>query len=209
MAAAARALIFDFDGVLADTEPLIWKAWARLFDAHDIHFTWDDYCRFGRGVTDQQMLGSLPQLQSRSSLRVTLQNEMDAQQPVVRNADSQRSLIPDSTVSMLLRLSGFRIGLVTSSRRADVEPVLQAAGVFPCFRAVVGAEDCVRHKPDPEPYLLARKRLDVDCGLAFEDSDAGMASATAAGLVAVRVDAPHRLPEIVAASLRTLADQGT
>jgi sugar-phosphatase len=66
------------------------------------------------------------------------------------------------------------------------------------------ADDCTHHKPHPEPYLLVRDRLGVDRGIVFEDSDAGLAGAAAAGFAAVRVDDPHRLPDIVAASLSAL-----
>ncbi len=57
-----KALVFNFDGVLADTGPLYWKAWATLLAPHNICLSWEDYCRFGRGVTDEQMLEKLPQL---------------------------------------------------------------------------------------------------------------------------------------------------
>jgi beta-phosphoglucomutase-like phosphatase (HAD superfamily) len=69
MTMSTGALIFDFDGVLADTEPLIWKAWALLLASHRVDLSWDEYCRFGRGVTDQQMLSRLPQLRSNLASR--------------------------------------------------------------------------------------------------------------------------------------------
>ena len=78
--------------------------------------------------------------------------------------------------------------------------MLRAAGILPCFRALVYGGDCAHHKPHPEPNLLVRGRLSVDWGLAFEDSDAGLASAKAAGFTAVRVGDPNCLPGIVAAS---------
>lgn len=198
-----EALVFDFDGVLADTEPLIWRAWARILAAHHIKLTWDDYCRFGRGVTDQKMLGSLPQLDSDPKIVAKLLEQFDAQKEIIRSWSLQQSPIPERTVLVLRQLSGFRIGLVTSSRRGDVEPILRAAGIYLCFDALVFAEDSTRHKPDPEPYILVRERLGISRGLAFEDSDAGLASAGAAGFTAVRVDDPHNLAEIVAASIGT------
>jgi HAD superfamily hydrolase (TIGR01509 family) len=174
---------------------------ARILAAHEIPFTWDGYCRLGRGVTDVQMLRSLPPLQSNPVLLASLQNEIAAQQQLVLHWSSQRSPIPAETASMLRGFSGFRIGLVTSSPRSHAEPLLRAAGILPCFRALVCGGDCARHKPHPEPNLLVRERLGVDWGLAFEDSDAGLASAKAAGFTAVRVGDPNYLPGIVAASL--------
>jgi beta-phosphoglucomutase len=196
-----EALVFDFDGVLADTEPLVWRAWAHILAAHNIQLTWDDYCRFGRGVTDQQMLRSLRQLDSGPAFLANLLKEFEAQKEITRSWSLQQSPIPERTVLMLRQLSGFQIGLVTSSRRGEVEPILNAAGIDLCFDALVFAEDSIRHKPDPEPYILVRDWLGISRGLAFEDSDAGLASARAAGLTAVRVDDPHNLAEIVAAHI--------
>lgn len=203
MALEAPALVFDFDGVLADTEPLIWKAWRDLLAPHHIPFTWDDYCRFGRGATDEAMLRRLPLVSSDASLLATLEEQIGARQAVVGRWCLERSPIPAATVSMLHSLGHRSLGLVTSSERAEVEPILRDAGVLSCFRAIVCGDDCTRHKPDPEPYLLMRERLDISGGLAFEDSEHGQASALAAGFTAIRVDDPWLLPEIVAAAEAT------
>jgi len=49
-------LIFDYDGVIANTEPLHWRSWAEILVPLGIKFTWDQYCEFGRGVHDARML---------------------------------------------------------------------------------------------------------------------------------------------------------
>ena len=54
-----QALVFDYDGVLADTEPLHWRSWAALFRPYGVELTWEEYCRIGRGVSDIQMFASL------------------------------------------------------------------------------------------------------------------------------------------------------
>jgi HAD superfamily hydrolase (TIGR01509 family) len=203
MALDIEALVFDFDGVLADTEPQIWRVWANILAAHNFKLTWDDYCRFGRGVPDRQMLCSLRQLDSDPTLLTNLLKQFEAQKEITRSSSLQQSPIPERTVLMLRQLSGFQIGLVTSSRRGEVEPILHATGLDLCFDALVFAEDSTRHKPDPEPYVLVRDRLGISHGLAFEDSEAGLTSARTAGLTAVRVDDPHNLPEIVAAHIGT------
>jgi HAD superfamily hydrolase (TIGR01509 family) len=202
MTLARRALVFDFDGVLADTEPLIWQAWAGLLAPHNIAFTWDDYCRLGRGATDVHMLARLPAVRSNPDLLPCLEAAIDTRRQIVRDACLDRSPIPATTASMLSQLHDFSLGLVTSSSRDEVEPLLRNAGILSCFHAMVCADDCARHKPDPEPYLLIRERLGVVTALAFEDSDAGLASAAAAGFTAIRVPNPRHLPGIVAAALR-------
>lgn len=198
-----EALIFDFDGVLADTEPLYWRAWTELLAAHGVEFTWEEYCRYGRGVKDEEMLKALPQLASQPEIFRVLQQQLPARQQMVRAWSQQQCPINESIVRMLLSLHQFRLGLVTSSARNEVEPLLCRAGIDQCFEALVFREDVHRHKPDPAPYLKVRSRLQVETGIAFEDSEAGIRSATAAGFRAVRVVSPADLPALVLAVIQT------
>jgi beta-phosphoglucomutase-like phosphatase (HAD superfamily) len=135
MASENRALIFDFDGVLADTEPLIWKAWASLLEPYHVPFSWEDYCHFGRGIKDEPMLRRIPQLLANPSLLVKLIDQADTAQQIVQRWVEECPPIPATTIAMFRTLRDFRIGLVTSSQRAEVEPVLQKAGnsrMFSC-----------------------------------------------------------------------------
>ena len=51
-----KAPVFDYDGVIADTEPLFWKVWVQLLAPHGINLCWESYCKFGWGVTDETVL---------------------------------------------------------------------------------------------------------------------------------------------------------
>jgi len=86
---------------------------------------------------------------------------------------------------------------VTSSDRVDIEQLLQSAGIAECFEACVFGEEITSHKPDPAPYLLIRRKLDIGGGIAFEDSEAGLLSAMSAGFKTVRVSSPDELPDVV------------
>ena len=57
-----ETLIFDYDGVIANTEPIYWRIWAEILEPLGIRFTWDQYCEFGRGVQNARMLAKLRQL---------------------------------------------------------------------------------------------------------------------------------------------------
>lgn len=203
MRSRPEILVFDFDGVLADTEPLHWKSWAALLAPHGICLRWEDYCAIGRGVNDEEMLERLPQFVSNPSLLPGLRRQLGERKKMIENWCSLQSPIAIHTVDLLKSLQAFRVGIVTSSDRGDVEPVLRAAGIHQCFHAFVFANDIRRHKPDPEPYLLIREKLGTGPGIAFEDSDAGLESAAKAGFTAIRIDDPSHLPEIVAKSLNT------
>lgn len=199
-----EALVFDYDGVLADTEPLHWKSWAALFQPYDVQLTWEEYGRIGRGVSDIQMFASLvknaPRLPVDELMRLNLKRKRE-----VCEWSLAESPIPQETIKLLTTLKASRIGLVTSSERAEVEPILRAAAIYEKFDAFVFGEDVAAHKPAPDPYLLIAKNLGVSTGIAFEDSESGLHSALAAGFKAVKIEHPRELAQIVAQSLRDQA----
>jgi HAD superfamily hydrolase (TIGR01509 family) len=197
------ALVFDYDGVLADTERLHWKSWAALFLPYDLRLTWDEYCRIGRGFADDQMFRSImknaPDLDLNMEELARLNEERKRE---VRAWSLAESPIPQETIELLATLKAYRIGLVTSSERSYVEPVLRASAIYEKFDALVFGEDVPIHKPTPDPYLLIAKWLGASTGIAFEDSDSGLESARAAGFKAVRIEHPTDLAQVVAQSLR-------
>ena len=193
-------LVFDYDGVLADTEPLHWRSWAALLSRYDIPFSWEEYCRVGRGLTDAQMLEALRGRVSLSDGAALLRQNDERKRAVCRRSLAEIP-IPQATIELLSTLSAYRIGLVTSSQRPDVEPILRAAGIYQHFDAMVFGEDVSAHKPAPAPYLLIARKLGLSRGIAFEDSQSGLESAQAAGFKVFRVEQPKELAQIVARSL--------
>jgi HAD superfamily hydrolase (TIGR01509 family) len=91
------------------------------------------------------------------------------------------------------------VAICSGAARDEIEPVVESAGLAECFRAIVSAEDVVHGKPDPEGYVKTLELLEVDPvdAIVFEDTEAGVASARAAGVgrvLAVRTTLePHRL----------------
>ena len=195
-----KALVFDYDGVLADTEPLHWKSWAALLQDYGFQLTWEEYCRFGLGVSDDRIL----QLAIKKAPHLSL-DELSRQNLQRKRNVCEWSLaeipIPKETVELLAKLKGYKVGLVTSSNRAEVEPILRARQIYEKFDAIVYGEDVSANKPAPDPYLLIAKMLGVSTGTAFEDSEPGLTSARAAGFKAVRVERPSKLAQLVARSL--------
>ena len=196
-----EALVFDYDGVIADTEPLHWRSWQAILSPHGIQLGWEDYCRVGRGVSDAAIFEHFrEQISDFDPSSLEIQNSRRKQ--MVQLWSLVESPISPETVALLHSLTSHRVGLVTSSDRTEVEPVLQAAQISDCFHAKVFGDESLARKPSPAPYLAIAERLGVKTGIAFEDSEPGLASAAAAGFNAVRVPQPHDLPQIVARSLR-------
>ena len=200
-----RALLFDFDGVLADTEPLHWQAWREIVQPFGIDLDWVTFRDTCVGVTDSAMLHKLCALADKP---VTL-DELRAHYPQKRNLFHDlvdgRSLIPADLVELLKSLTHFRLGVVTSSNRAEIESILQKERLLQVLGTVVYGNDVRHHKPDPEPYLLAMEWLGVAAcdTIVFEDSAAGMQSARAAGCHVVQV---HDVAQ-VAAQVRALVGE--
>jgi beta-phosphoglucomutase len=202
------ALVFDYDGVLADTEVLHWKSWATLVGQYGVQFTWDDYCKFGLGIADDQICASFKK-QAPILQTVDLMSQNDNRKRMVREWSLAEPPISEETIQMLSGLNGYRIGLVTSSERSDVEPVLRVSGIYAKFDAMVFGDDVTAHKPAPDPYLLVARKLGVTTGVAFEDSAPGIESAQAAGFNVVRIDHPKELAGVVATILRGRTTPGT
>ena len=89
------------------------------------------------------------------------------------------------------------MAVVTSSGRSEIEPLLEAGGLRRYFDTLVCARDAPRHKPAPDPYLLAAERLAARTALVVEDSEAGIASGRAAGFEVLEVRTPADVPRLV------------
>ena len=97
------------------------------------------------------------------------------------------------------------LAVISSSLRSEVQPLPAQEGILPYLDIVICGDDVKRHKPDPEPYLLAFERLskltgkighgqlEVENRLAVEDSEAGVESARAAGMRVCRVGSPNEV----------------
>lgn len=190
-------LIFDYDGVIADTEPLHWRSWTQILEPLGVQFTWEQYCEFGRGVHDGRMIQSLRERLHEPEVLRGVEQQNALRKDIMRQLCASHPPINERTIEMLLSLNGHRLGLVTSSARSEVEPVLQAAGIYQCFDGRVFGEDVERHKPAPDPYLLLKTQMGIDTGLVFEDSNAGIMSAQEAGFTVIPVADPNELPQLV------------
>jgi HAD superfamily hydrolase (TIGR01509 family) len=197
-----KALVFDYDGVLADTEAFHWKSWNQLLAEYQIELNWEEYCRLGKGVSDAQMCESLQRMGLLSTYDQLMQENRKRNLLVLEWSLAQLP-IPQETIDLLTKPSAYSLGLVTSSDRCDVEPVLRAAGIYERFDAMVFGDDVKAHKPAPDPYLRLAEKLGVTTGTAFEDSQPGLESARAAGFKVVQVDNPRDLARLVVESLRS------
>jgi beta-phosphoglucomutase len=187
---SVQALVFDFNGTLSHDEPLLLSIYQRLFARHGRPLTADDYFTRLAGHTEEAIIGTW--LGVDGPLLATLMKERIA----TYAAEAASGATVTEPVREAVRYAAARVpvAIVSGAFRAEIAPVVEAAGIAGELTAVVAADDVVHGKPHPEGYLLALERLGVEAGrtIAFEDTEAGVASAKDAGLhcLAVRGTLP-------------------
>ncbi|MFD5315837.1 HAD family hydrolase [Streptomyces sp. NPDC127098] len=178
------AVVFDMDGVIVDSGPVIEHAWGEVSRRHGRVLTPDDIARCVHGRPGSETVRLLFPDRSESD-RKAIWSEVDRAEE-----EAECSAIP-GVVGLLTALArrGVALGLVTSSWPRRIEFVLDHLELTGVFKVSVNRDDVPRGKPNPDPYLLASVRLGIDPErvLVFEDSEAGVRSAVAAGAVCVAV----------------------
>jgi beta-phosphoglucomutase len=173
------AIIFDFNGTLSDDEPIMCEIFMQLFAEH------------GKPLSAQEYFDRLAGLSDPEIVRTWLgEDHPDVDEVIAERVNRYRAAVGDGSsihehVREAVRFAAERVPLAICSgaARAEIEPVVEAAGLAECFRAIVTSDDVVRGKPDPEGYLNTLRLLDdPNDALVFEDTEAGIASARAAGL---------------------------
>src|SRR5215831_18789149 len=179
------ALIFDFDGTLANTMPLHWRAWQIVTTRHGLHLPEERFYALG-GVPSREILRMLAAEQGVKidHLAVALEKE-EAYLPLIPQVE------PVHTVTAIARENFGRLPMAIASGGTHriVEQVLEHLGMRKLFKAIVTSEDVAHQKPAPDIFLEAARRLGVppaSCR-AYEDTDLGLTAIRAAGMEAVDV----------------------
>ena len=192
-----EAIFFDFDGVLIDSEPVHWACWRDVIQPLGAELTWEFYRDHCIGIDDRDMLKMIA--------RERDWQELWAQYPAKKQLFRERMItappFPSTLPATLDRLKPlYRMAVVSSSGRDEIEPLMDRAGLLGYFETVVGGGDVTKHKPLPEPYLLAASRLGVSRAVVLEDSAAGMTAGRAAGFDVLQVRHPNDVPDILLAA---------
>ena len=205
-----RAIFFDFDGVLVDSEPLHYACWMEALEGQGIRITPEEYARRFTGVSDTSMVGLLCREFGRPGDEVIFAECKERKRALYRERAPMTCRIPGDLLTLIATSSDvYSIGVVSSSNRLDVEPHLVAHGIRDSLATLVCCEDVPRLKPAPDPYLQALRSLGGvskgelnahDC-LVVEDSDAGIEAGLAAGMRVVRVPGPEAVASIVRSAL--------
>ncbi len=197
------AVLFDFDGVLADTEPLHWRCWQEILRPFSIDLTWETFETEFVGKSDRDLVGRLA---AQRDPPVPF-DELWAEYPRKKELFRERILVElpflPETLALVAELShaGCKLALVSSSARSEIEPALTAVNIHQYFEVLVCGKEVEHLKPAPDPYLKAVELLGSKRPLAIEDSIPGIASATAAGCAVLHVRSVGEVADRVATAL--------
>jgi HAD superfamily hydrolase (TIGR01509 family) len=192
----AGAVTFDFNGTLSHDEPILYQIFADLFGELGRPLSAEEYFDQLAGLSDPEIVWTWLGRDHPGAPQV-----IEERISRYRLAVADGSTVPDSVRAAVRHAATLGpVAVVTGAARREVEPVLAAAGLAGSITAIVSSDDVEQGKPHPESYLRALELLDgglrPDQVVAFEDTEAGIASAKAAGLRCLAVLgtlAPQRL----------------
>ncbi len=181
-----KALIFDLDGTLANTELLHYRAWRQTLLKNGVEeFSFDDF-RFFIGTSNEKVAGDYIK---RDNIQKEISTLVLEKQVLYLDLIPEIELFPDVAATITQFYPDYRLALASSSHKKEIDAIVTSHNLADFFELIVGG-DMVKHKkPAPEIYLKVQQTLGVNSDecIAFEDSEHGLNSAKNAGLYGVAI----------------------
>jgi HAD superfamily hydrolase (TIGR01509 family) len=176
-----RAVVFDFNGTLSDDEPVLCEIFIDLFAEHGKPLSAQEYFDELAGLSDPEIVRTWLG-RDHPDVDAVIEERVQRYRAAVADGSSVHEHVREAVRYAVARVP---VAICTGAARAEVEPVVEAAGLAPLLRGIVSSDDVVEGKPHPEGYLKALALFDgvpaADV-LVLEDTEAGIASARAAGV---------------------------
>jgi beta-phosphoglucomutase len=214
-----QAVIFDFDGVIADSEMVHFTAFNRALKPYHVQISKEQYFKEYLGLTDRDLLKTLveegtPKIDESQIEKIAQKKTEIFEESIRTNAD-----IIDGVVDFLrlLKQNDIAMAICSGALLAEIELILDKANLRRFFQVIVSAEQATKGKPAPDGFLLTLEKLNEKCSepikasecVVVEDSHWGLEAADAAGMHTVAVTNSYSadelgLAEIVVDSLSEL-----
>jgi beta-phosphoglucomutase family hydrolase len=196
-----KAVIWDMDGVIADTAPYHLQAWQEVFRRRGVRYTEDDFKRnFGKRNDSiiRSVLGSRVPLAEMEAIAA------EKEELFRRWAASRIRPLPGAIELMqALREHGFAQAMGSSAPLENIELVTRRLGIAGFFRVIVSGREVTEGKPSPQVFLRAAERLGArpeDC-VVIEDAVAGVSAAKRAGMSCIAVTSTNSRDKLSGADL--------
>ncbi|MGA7827342.1 MAG: HAD family phosphatase [Geobacteraceae bacterium] len=192
-----KAVVFDFDGIIVDTEPIHFQAFQSILQPLGLGYSWEEYLEKYIGFDDRdafrEAFKRTGKILDDGLLATFINHKAEFFEKIIRQGVQPYP----GVIDLVKSLSGtLPLALCSGALRRDILPILDQFGLQTAFDTTVTADDVKASKPDPESYILSLQRLKKvfpsttilpeEC-IAIEDTPAGISSATGAGLAVLAV----------------------
>jgi len=196
-----EAVIWDMDGVIADTAPYHFKAWQEVFQKRGINFTTEDFKHNFGQRNDSIIRYAIGENVSPDEVDVIAnEKEENYRQRVAQNIKPLSGAIE---LIRALKEHGVKMAIASSAPVENIKLITRGLAVDNYFQVVVWGREVTEGKPSPQAFLLAAKRLEVEprnC-VVIEDAVAGVTAAKRAGMKCLAVTNTHPEKSLMAADL--------
>ncbi len=197
-----RAVVFDFDGVLADSEPLHLSAYQEVFASLGVTLTRDDYYAHYLGFDDEGVFRAMAAAHGWQLTADRIAALIDEKSRVFDDVIASQDVLYPGAADCIERLApAFPLGIASGALPHEIRMILRRAKLEPHFRFIVGSGDTPNSKPAPDPYARAAQLhgLPPSGCVAIEDSRWGIVSARTAGLKCVGITNTYPASELTEA----------
>lgn len=192
------SVIFDFDGVIVDTEPLHYEAFQKILQPQNLGFSWDEYTQKYMGFDDRDAFREAFKQKSKPLSTSNLE-QLVTQKAIIFQEVIKGGVTAYPGVTKLIQVlyqQQTPLAICSGALRSDILPILGQLGITNYFSTIITADDVPHSKPDPTCYRIAAEQLiaifsdklaTCDQIIAIEDTPAGITSARGAGLKVIAV----------------------
>jgi HAD superfamily hydrolase (TIGR01509 family) len=199
-----QALIFDFDGIIANTEPLHFAGLHQTLTEIGIDLTEGEYYADYLGYDDRGCILAALATNRRPADPVTVERLMKRKaEAYLESVKHHEVVFPGVPEFVREAARAYPLAIASGAFRHEIEYILKTAGLRDAFLHITSAEDVTRGKPDPQPFLLALKALQqrhpgltASSCLVIEDSLPGVRGAKAAGMKVLAVANTHTVQDL-------------
>lgn len=199
-----KAVVFDFDGVLADSEPLHLRSYQEVLSPLGVTLARDEYYEQYLGFDDEGVFTNVAQAHGwpmdAQRLAALIEEKCRIFDEIIASGDL---LYPTSSACVERMAARFPLGIASGALRHEIEAILRAGRLDRHFRFIVASGDTPESKPAPDPYRRAAELhgLPASSCLAVEDSRWGIESAKAAGLWCIAITNTYPREQLLTADL--------